>query len=148
VADPEGLAVGWRALIDQPVAFAFGHGLSFTHFAYSWAAEPPKAAAEPGAVAFTVRVANDGAVAGAEVCQVYLAYPADAGEPPLVLRGFAKTPLLPPGGTVDLPFSLSTRDLSIWDDGWRVAPGGFTVRVGASSRDLRLSATFEYMPEK
>ena len=58
-----------------------------------------------------MRVANSGDVPGAEVCQVYLSYPEAAGEPPLVLCGFAKTSLLPPGGHADLVFALTPRDL-------------------------------------
>ena len=91
-----------------------------------------------------MRVRNEGGLPGAEVCQVYLAYPEHAGEPPLVLRGFAKTALLPPGAHADLAFALTPRDMSIWANGWAVSRGDFTVHVGASSRDLRLSTPFKY----
>ena len=67
------------------------------------------------------RVANGGDVPGAEVCQVYLSYPEAAGEPPLVLRGFAKTALLPPGGHADLVFALTPRDLVRVRGGVRVS---------------------------
>ena len=92
-----------------------------------------------------VRVRNEGGLPGAEVCQVYLAYPEHAGEPPLVLRGFAKTALLPPGGHADLAFALTPRDLSTYAaDGWAVSYGEFAVSVGASSRDVRLRGPFHY----
>jgi beta-glucosidase len=96
-------------------------------------------------VRFSVRVTNEGAVPGAEVCQVYLSYPEAAGEPPLVLRGFAKTALLPPGDHADLAFALTPRDLSTYAaDGWAVSYGEFAVSVGASSRDVRLRGPFRY----
>ena len=41
----ERLAVGWRALVDQPVSFPFGHGLSYTRFLYTWLATPQRHAA-------------------------------------------------------------------------------------------------------
>ena len=41
----ERLAVGWRALVNHPVAFPFGHGLSYTRFAYTWLATPQRHAA-------------------------------------------------------------------------------------------------------
>ena len=69
---------------------------------------------------------------------------ARAGEPELLLRGFAKTPVLAPGGHAELPFTLRPKDLSIWDGGWAVSPGHFVLHVGASSRDLRLSEGFSY----
>ena len=139
----ERLAVGWRALVNQPVNFPFGHGLSFTRFNYTWLA-PPQLHAATSEVRFSVRVTNEGGAPGAEVCQVYLTYPEHAGEPPLVLRGFAKTAPLPPGAHADLAFALTPRDMSTWADGWAVSRGNFTVKVGASSRDLPLSRPFSY----
>ena len=188
----EGLHVGWRALQGRDVAFAFGHGLSYTDFEYRFAAPHARAlgthacaqvhavasnnrtaatggagggataaaaaaAAAAGApedddvpvMHVAVSVRNVGRSAGREVAQLYLAYPGDAGEPPLVLRGFAKTDVLAVGGAETLSFGLTRRDLSVWDDvatpqgRWRVAPGTFGVHVGASSRDLRLSCAFE-----
>ena len=67
-------------------------------------------------------------------------YPAAAGEPPRVLRGFAKR-LLAPGQSAAVSLPVTARDCSIWDvdaGRWRLWPGTFGVVVGASSRDLRL----------
>ena len=92
-----------------------------------------------------MRVTNGGDVPGAEVCQVYLSYPEAAGEPPLVLRGFTKTALLPPGGHADLAFALTPRDLSTYAaDGWAVSYDEFAVSVSASSRDVRQRGPFHY----
>ena len=103
---------------------------------------------------FAVKVRNSGGVAGSEVVQLYLEYPATAGEPPLVLRAFRKTALLAPGEEAVLSLSLSMRDLSGWspkagsqgDGGWTGVSGRFGVVIGSSSRDERLrgaiTATF------
>ena len=65
-------------------AFPFGHGLSYTTFEYTALTFD---AASLTAV-FTIK--NTGGVYGAEVAQLYLGFPANAGEPPKVLRGFRK----------------------------------------------------------
>ena len=104
-------------------------------------------------------VRNAGALSGSEVAQLYLSYPIAAAEPRLVLRGFHKTAVLGAQQRELVSFSLSCRDLSVWQPsegarrgGWRLASGvvpntsRFVVSVGASSRDLRLSHTFELRP--
>lgn len=134
----ERLHVGWRGLLHLDVAFPFGHGLSYTTFSCS-----ALAVAQP-ARTVSVRVRNEGERAGAEVVQLYIRYPAAAGEPPLTLRGFEKTRVLAPGAEQAVRFELSERDLSIWDEGvgdsgaWRLVLGTFGVLVGTSSRDLPL----------
>ena len=83
-----------------------------------------------------------------QVLQLYLSYPAGAGEPPLVLRAYYKTAVLAPGDSAEVSFGLSRRDLSIWSEeiapeggplaglgGWQLVLGTFTAHVGASSRD-------------
>ena len=119
----------------------FGTGLSYTIFSYAWASQPLYDATS-GSARLSVVVTNSGSVAGAEVAQCYLKYPLEAGEPPLVLRGFVKTPVLTPGGTHTASFTLTPRQLSAWDPpaGWHVVSGSFEVSVGSGSRDLRLAA--------
>ena len=92
----------------------------------------------------TAVITNAGAVAGAEVAQLYLTLPSSApSAPPKQLRGFAKLKLQPgAGGTAT--FNLRRRDLSYWDVGrqqWVVPSGSFGVSVGASSRDVRLTGS-------
>ena len=105
--------------LGQEVAFPFGHGLSYTSFDYAWAGggAPAYDAFAEQPIQLGVRVSNTGAVAAREVVQVYLAFPAAAGEPALQLRRYMKTPLLAPGEHHDCSFVLSTRDLSVWDEG-------------------------------
>ena len=161
----EGLALAWRGLHKRPVAFPFGHGLSYTRFSYSWETEPAPSAgggatldgrgdAQQPLFNLSFRVQNDGAREGQEVAQLYLSYPESAGEPPLVLRHFVKTRPLQPSQSELVSLSLSRRDLSTWRPadsssergGWRVAHGRFGVVVGGSSRPAEgegLRAEFE-----
>ncbi|QSZ36677.1 hypothetical protein DSL72_006558 [Monilinia vaccinii-corymbosi] len=98
----------------------------------------------------SVDLKNTGNVTGKEVAQLYLEYDKLSGEaanvdfPVRVLRGFEKVELAK-HETKTLHFNLTRRDLSYWDvvrQNW-VMPteGNFTIRVGASSRDLRVTGS-------
>ena len=81
---------------------------------------------------------------GAEVAQLYLSFPPNAGEPPRQLKGFKKIELAP-GASATIDITLTPRELSIWSTSshkWEVAKGTFGVHVGSSSRDVRLAGTF------
>ena len=132
----ERLLVGYRYYDQRKIKFTrgfpFGHGLSYTAFHYS------KLQTKPTSVSCTIT--NTGSVAGAEVAQLYLSFPARAGEPPNQLKGFQKV-MIRPGGAAKVVFPLSPRHLSTWspgERGWRVVAGRFRVNVGSSSRDIRL----------
>lgn len=71
-------------------AFAFGHGLSYTTFEYS------NLTFDAASLSAAFSIENTGRVYGAEVAQLYLGFPADAGEPPKVLRGFSKVTVTTP----------------------------------------------------
>lgn len=91
------------------------------------------------------RVQNTGALAGNEVSQLYLGFPAAYDEPPKVLRGFART-MLGHGQGKMVTIPLRQKDVSVWDvvsQQWVVAKGEFTVMVGSSSRAIHLTGTFE-----
>merc|ERR1711920_351872 len=109
----DGLAAAWRDLQGKPVAFPFGHGLSFTSFHHSWLVEPTFSD-DSGVASFSIEVTNTGDMAGREVVQVYLRFPKYAGEPDLVLRQFARTEVLSPGSKGTVEFTLESEDLSIW----------------------------------
>ncbi|KAJ6578318.1 beta-glucosidase, partial [Mycena capillaripes] len=90
------------------------------------------------------RVQNTGAVAGHEVSQLYLGFPAGYGEPPKVLRGFART-LLGHGQSKTVTLPLRLKDVSVWDvvtQRWVVPKGTFQVMVGSSSRAIQVQGTF------
>jgi beta-glucosidase len=136
----EGLQVGYRWFDAQgrTPLFPFGYGLSYTTFAFSGLSVHNTG---HGATAtFTVR--NTGKRAGAEVAQLYLGFPAAAGEPPRQLKGFSRVELAP-GQARRVTIELAARDFSVWDTGshaWQPVRGGFTVQVGDSSRSLPLQA--------
>ena len=137
----EGMYVDYRWYDEFEVvpAFPFGHGLSYTTWAYS------DLIIEEANLSVRLKVANSGSKhAGREVVQLYVAFPEAANSPPLQLKGFQKTKLLEVGENADITFNLTTRDLSIFDEAmgdWTVVPGDYKIFVGSSSRDLRLSGS-------
>ncbi|KAJ2967892.1 hypothetical protein NUW58_g10344 [Xylaria curta] len=93
-------------------------------------------------VTVTATITNSGSVKGAEVAQLYVGYPASANAPPKQLRGFEKKPL-DAGAKGTVSFKVLRRDISVWDaskQNWVIPAGEFTFYVGASSRDVRLTA--------
>lgn len=140
----DGVFVGYRHLDRAGIApaFAFGHGLSYTTFRYSDLAVEPVANATGPAARVRFTVTNTGARRGVEVAQLYVEPPASAlPRPPRELERFARVELAP-GESAHVALELDARAFAAFDDAahaWRVAPGTYTIRVGASSRDLRLS---------
>jgi beta-glucosidase len=138
----EGVFVGYRGFdaLDRPVAHPFGHGLSYTEFAYSGLT----VVVDGTDVTVGATVTNTGDRAGREVVQLYVGDPeCTVARPPAELRGFTKITLAP-GESRTVSFTLGARDLSFWsvlDGGWVLEPGEFEIAVGASSRDLRLCRT-------
>lgn len=130
----EKLEVGYRWYHAQGVtpAFPFGHGLSYTTFDYS----NVKVSQKVNGATVSVDVKNSGAVAGAEVVQVYVTFPDTAGEPPRQLKGFEKK-LLQAGQSATLTLDLDERAFQIWQGAWARPNGDFKVEVGASSADIR-----------
>ncbi|MGO9617427.1 MAG: glycoside hydrolase family 3 C-terminal domain-containing protein [Bryobacteraceae bacterium] len=132
----EGLKVGYKwfdAENKQPL-FAFGHGLSYTTFAYSGL----KASID--SVSFTVK--NTGKRAGAEIAEVYAGLPAAANEPPKRLVAWDKVTLAP-GESKTVTLRLDPKYLSVFDeqkDGWELLPGEYKIFVGGSSRNTPLTA--------
>ncbi|MFI2364404.1 glycoside hydrolase family 3 C-terminal domain-containing protein [Promicromonospora sp. NPDC019610] len=146
----EGLLVGyrWYDARQADVAYPFGHGLSYTTFAYDGVAAEvlrPASGADEDTAAVRVRVTvtNTGDRRGAEVVQVYVGDPeAQVQRPERELKAFGKVDLAP-GESRELTFDLTGRDLAYWHPvlrRWVVEGGEFVISVGASSRDLRGAA--------
>lgn len=142
----DGIWVGYRHFDthEVPVAYPFGFGLSYTTFAYS---DLQVDASQPGLVRASVKVTNTGKFAGREVAQAYVAAPQGALEKPAQeLRAFGKTAELQPGQSERLQFEIDAKDLASFDvtrGRWVVDMGTYRLRVGASSRDIRVQQAFD-----
>jgi beta-glucosidase len=144
----EGFYVGykWYNVHGITPLFPFGFGLSYTTFAFSNASLVNNLSSANPNLQVTFALANTGSVAGAEVAQVYLAFPANTGEPPRRLAGWQKV-MLQPGAqqqvTIEVDANDSSHPLSYWDVGanaWLMAPGTYTVYLGNSSSSASLTA--------
>ena len=112
--------------------YPFGYGLSYTTFSYSDLRVPTQATRAGEPVSADVTVTNTGSVAGDEVVQLYLKFPALKGAPRIALRGFQRIHL-EPGTSQQLHFELKNRDLGlVTEDGMPiVAEGEYTLSIGA-----------------
>ena len=142
----EDIFVGYRYYdtFNVDVSYPFGYGLSYTSFAYGDLTLSSDTFT--GSVTASVKVTNTGKVAGKEVAQLYLSAPAGAVvKPKHELKGFAKTSLLAPSASEVLSFELDARALSSFVDAeraWVADAGEYKVEVGASSRDIKATASF------
>jgi beta-glucosidase len=139
----EGLKVGykWYDAEKKPVLFPFGFGLSYTTYAYSGLKVTPGDSTE---VSFTVK--NTGKRPGSEIAQIYASLPDSAGEPPNRLVGWTKVDLAP-GESKQVSVPVTRERLQIFDepsDSWKLIPGQYILRVGASSRDLPLQQSLTF----
>jgi beta-glucosidase len=139
----EGVNVGYRWFDreQKDPLFAFGHGLSYTSFAY---AKLNVRKATDGGLTVSLRIKNVGNSAGDEVPQVYLGSPAQSPAgvqfPVRSLVAFDRV-RLSAGEAKTVVLHVPLRQLQYWSaasGGWVTAVGKRTVSVGASSRDLRL----------
>lgn len=140
----EGLFIGyrWYDARDLPVVFPFGHGLSYTTFAY----DELTAAAHADGIDVSVRITNTGDRAGREVVQFYVSVPGSRVRRPLrELKAFGDA-TLDPGASATVTARIGRDDLAYWDTRvhrFVVEPGEYRVTAAASSRDLRATASVE-----
>lgn len=141
----EGVFVGyrWYDNRDMEVAFPFGHGLSYTTFAYG---TPVASVTGGGDIVIRVAVSNTGSRDGREVVQAYAAPVASAVErAPRELKAFASVEIAA-GEAREVEMTLRREDLAYWDiraDRWVVEGGTLQIEVGAASRDIRGRVTIE-----
>lgn len=129
----EGLYVGYRYYEKSGVAirWPFGFGLSYTTFAYS------DLTVDGNAV--SVAVKNTGSFAGAEVVQLSVKTPqAGLHRPIRELKGFQKI-FLEPGQRQTVTFSLTDRSFAVWQDGWKIPAGKYTVCIGGLTASIEKS---------
>jgi beta-glucosidase len=140
----EGLYVGYRYFdsADVPVLFPFGHGLSYTRFDYANLTLSVSTYEQGGELSLSLDVTNIGEVAGAEIVQVYVsAIESNVHRPQQELRAFVKL-ALGPGETRRAELTLDDEAFAVFDtdaQAWVVEAGNYELRIGSSSRDIRLS---------
>jgi len=123
--------------------FPFGHGLSYTGFAYEQFAVRGSSTGEPVEVSLVVR--NSGARAGAEVVQLYAQDEvASVARPERMLVGFTRV-LLEPGQARAVTFRVHPSRLAFYDPEMHfvVEPGVFRFSAGASATDIRAEQSIE-----
>lgn len=137
----EGVFVGYRYYDkkEMPVRWPFGHGESYTTFAYT----DPTVTVEDGHITARVQVTNTGDCSGREVVQLYVADETGTpGRPDKELKGFVKLELQP-GESAYASFALDERSLSWYSEqlgGWYAASGCYKLLFAHSSRDVRQTA--------
>ena len=147
----EGIYVGYRYYntFNVKPAYEFGYGLSYTNFSYS--SVKLSASTFTNKLTATVTITNTGKVAGKEVVESYLTAPAKKlDKPSEELKGFAKTGLLQPGKSQTITFTLTPEDLASFDtnsSSWIAEAGKYMVKIGASSLDIKSSASFSLPKE-
>jgi len=130
--------------VDPTPLYPFGHGLSYTTFAYSDLALSADEIATDGTVEISGTVRNTGQVAGTEVVQLYLGDPVTSVVRPVHwLAGFARADLAP-GEAALVRFRVHADRTSFTGQGLTriVEPGTITVTLGGSSDDLPLTGSF------
>lgn len=142
----EAVYIGYRYYdkAKKNVLFPFGHGLSYTTFEYGNLSVSSNEINDTDTLSVSFTVKNTGAVAGAEVAQLYVAdKESTIFRPEKELREFAKV-FLAPGEEKTVEMKLSKRAFAFYNvniNDWCVETGEFDILVGASSRDIRLQAT-------
>ena len=139
----ESLLVGYRYYDTKRVEplFPFGHGLSYTKFAYT------NLTIDPKTLEVKVDIKNVGRCKGKEVAQLYVRdIDSTVARPFKELKGFEKVELAP-GETKRITFKLNERSLAFYDATarrWMAEAGEFEIYVGSSSRDLRVKGRLAY----
>ena len=140
----EGVFMGyrWYDFMKKDVNFPFGHGLSYTSFAYSNLKLSANQIGKEDSLSVSLSVKNNGKLKGSEIIQLYVSDKECSVKRPIKeLKAFKKIVLLP-GEEKVVQFKLANKDFAFWSEkihNWLAEPGEFEVLVGSSSRDIRLN---------
>lgn len=148
----EGIFIGYRYYDKKAaeVQYPFGHGLSYTSFAYSDLKVDKECMSDSDTLRVSVKVKNTGNCFGKEVVQLYTGVEGSKVRRPIrELKGFEKIALAP-GEEKEVEFVLDGKSFAYYEPkihGWFVEKGMVTVEAGSSSRDIRLTAKIEMKSE-
>ena len=142
----QGPSIGFSDYVDMPHTprYCFGHGMSYTDFAYSALALDKKEVSPNGELTISVKIKNTGSTAGTEVVQLYLCdVHASMTRPVKELQGFARV-ILSPGEEKTVCFTVAPSQTAFLDEDmrWKIEKGEIKVQIGASSEDIRLTDRF------
>ena len=136
----EDIYVGYRGFEKDNIKpmFAFGHGLSYASFEYSDLTVTDNG--EDIEVAFSITNTSD--IDAKETAQVYFGINGVEDRPIKELKGFEKADIKA-GATKRVSITVAKDDLRVWNDGWTLLHGSYTVYVAAASDDVRLKSNIE-----
>jgi len=141
----EGIYVGYRQFDKDKldVSYPFGYGLSYTQFKFSNLVTSQ----ENDTIKVSLKVTNIGNYTGKEVVQVYASKGNSKIDRPIQeLKSFVKTDNLKSGDAQDVVFKIPVYDLRYWNEetnAWTLEKGTYSIRVGSSSRDIRIKKEIE-----
>jgi beta-glucosidase len=139
----EGVFIGYRYYDKKEMAvrYPFGHGLSYTTFAYSDLQLDRTEMDDTQKLTVTCRITNTGTFRGKEAVQLYVGENnSKVARPVKELRAFAKVKLAP-GESTEVSFTLGRRDFAYYETAlhdFTAETGTYTIYIGSSSRDIRL----------
>jgi len=139
-------SIGFADYVDCPhrPRYCFGHGLSYTGFAYSDLTVEKKEVKPFETVNISLKIKNTGACAGTEIVQMYIRdVHASMTRPHKELQGFARVNLQP-GEEKNVSFALQPSQMAFLDEDmrWKIEKGEFEVQLGSSCEDIRLKDSF------
>ena len=149
----EGLYVGYRFFdsASKEVLFPFGHGLSYTEFEYSNLFLSKTLLTIEDSLEVNLEVRNTGHLFGAEIVQVYVSMIGSKVYRPVnELKAFVKVHLVPQERQ-RVKLSIDVSQLAVFDSyrrAWVLERGDYLIRVGSSSRDIRLERTIQVQSEQ
>ncbi|HVV54138.1 MAG TPA: glycoside hydrolase family 3 C-terminal domain-containing protein, partial [Mucilaginibacter sp.] len=143
----EGILVGYRWYDTKNIdpLYCFGYGLSYTTYQYS-GLKTGKKSYKPGeSITATIHVKNTGKYGGKETVQLYVSKEGKSvvERPEKELKAFKKV-MIEPGKTADITLTIPVKNLAYYDvktSKWVVEPGKYKLLAGASSRDIKGTAT-------
>ena len=133
----EDIYVGYRGYEKDNIKplFAFGYGLSYASFEYS----DLEVTSNENSLDVSFSITNTSDIDAKEAAQVYIGINGVEDRPIKELRGYEKVSLAA-RETKRVTINVRKDDLRVWNDGWTLLSGSYTVYVAAASDDVRLTA--------